>query len=732
MRRTLAILFCLLVSSVAFAQTFPREGTPSDQFYKQDSKFSLKFDSTKKGGTVTWKANRQEFVQEDYAVLEGDVKISYQDVTITADRATYNLKTKDATAEGHVILDQGPRRLTADRAVYNLESQTGTLFDATGAFEPSIYFTGEKIEKLNQSTYRLTNGLFTSCDLDNPSWSFRLSSGTITVDDYARLKDLSFRAHKVPLFYTPYLKWPTKADRSRGFLIPRPGYSNQYGAFLREQYFIPFGKHADTTIDAEWYSKGYWALGDEIRYKPSVNTTGDIRGQLVWDEENQKHEWKYLYQHAQDHLPGDIRGVIDIQDFSDLNFFQRFERRFELNTLSYVYSSAYLTKNRPGYSMNLRADRREQFLGGTDSIVNSTLPIFEFREYPNRIGKSPFYMSIDSSAGHLRTNQGADYYRADFSPTLTMQLATPPWLSIKPQLTVRETYYTSSLSPLTREIIDDPLNRLYAQGQVEFVGPSFSRIFDKQVASFTKLKHVIEPRVRYVHTTDVEDQSQVIKFDTVDSPFLPLVGNLLEYSLTQRVLGKEKGPDASARDIMSLTFGQSVALSGAFQPETEITPEQKFSDLFIRAHVNPYQSFTVDANVNVDNLSHQISSTNVSARISAATRYLDMTWFASYLPPGQLYGESSQIRMSGGSPLVKDKIRADVQLNFDAQSGEFLDQVYRLGTFASCYAISFEYRDFLQLGNPSGPTRSKDYQISINLKNVGTFVDLKGSLDRFF
>lgn len=731
MKRIRAILLCLLVSGAAFGQTFPTETSPSDRFYKQDSKFSLKFDSSKKGGAVTWKANRQEFVREDYAVLEGDVKIYYQDVTLTADRATYNLKTKDATAEGHVILDQGPRRLSADRAIYNLESQTGTLFDATGAFDPSIHFTGDKIEKLNRTTYRLTNGMFTSCDIDNPAWSFRLSSGTITVDDYARLKNLSFRARRLPLFYSPYLVWPTKADRSRGLLIPRPGYSNQFGAFLRTQYFIPFGQTADTTFNGEFYSKGYWALGNELRYKPSLNTKGELLAQVVRDDANDKYEWKGAYRHTQDHLPGDVRGVIDIQDFSNLHFFQRFERRFELNTLSYIYSSAYLTKNRPSYSMNLRADRREQFLGGNDSLINETLPTVEFRAYPNRLGNSPFYLSIDSSAGHLRTNRGADFYRTDFSPTLTMQLATPAWLSVKPQLTLRETYYTASLSP-ERELTDEPLNRLYGQGQVELVGPSFSRIFNQQVATFTKLKHVIEPRVRYVHTTDIEDQDRVIRFDTVDSPFLPLVTDLLEYSLTQRVLGKEKGPDASARDVMSLSVGQSVALSGAFQPATEITEEQKFSDLFVRAHVNPYQSFTVDANVNVDNESHQISSTNLSARMSATSAYLDLTWFASYLAPRQQFGESSQIRLSGGIPVIKDKIRADVQMNFDAQTGEFLDQVYRLGTFASCYAVSFEFRDFMQLGNINGPGRSKDYQISVSLKNVGTFVDLRGSLDRFF
>ena len=48
--------------------------------------------------------------------------------------------------EGHVILDQGPMRLTADQLFYNLDSKLGTLFNATGAMEPSLYFTADKAE----------------------------------------------------------------------------------------------------------------------------------------------------------------------------------------------------------------------------------------------------------------------------------------------------------------------------------------------------------------------------------------------------------------------------------------------------------------------------------------------------------------------------------------------------------------------------------------------------------
>ena len=44
--------------------------------------------------------------------------------------------------------------------------------------------------------------------------------------------------------------------------------------------------------------------------------------------------WRYHYQHAQDNLPGGFRGVVDIEDFSDLDFFRQYERDPRIHTLS--------------------------------------------------------------------------------------------------------------------------------------------------------------------------------------------------------------------------------------------------------------------------------------------------------------------------------------------------------------------------------------------------------------
>jgi LPS-assembly protein len=738
----------------------------------QGSNFSFDFKEPQPGAEVKWtvkEGGRQEVVRDEYVVLEGGVVITYGDVKMQGERIVYNFKTRDANAEGNVIIDQGAQRLSAERAVYNLGTRTGTMFTARASMDPSLYFTGDKIEKLNEDTYRLTNGVFTSCDIDKPDWSFRLSEATITVNDYAYLRNLSFRARRLPLFWAPYLVWPAKGDRSRGLLIPKPGYNSDFGAYLKSAYFLPFGEWADATIQADVYSKGTVGGGIEARYVPNRDIKGTLNGYLLRDPGNdlpdigrreEQLQWKYAYQHTQDNLPGGFRGVVDVQDYSDLDFFQRYERDFRLNTLSSVYSSAYLTKNRPTYSLNIRADRREHFLGRLTTAEGTTvqqsrrfeqLPALEFRTYPNRIGSTPFYFSMESSTSHLRTinDRGfgnpeltADYYRADLFPALTMQLRTPSWLSIKPRLSVRNTFYTASLcdaetdsqcTPFNQQsrIVEDNLNRSYAQGEVEVVGPSFSKIFDRELGGFNRFKHVIEPRVRYLHTTDVEDQQRVIRFDVIDSPALPLVQDLVEYSLTQRIIGKEKKENGVARDLMSITLRQSVSLADPF---TNFQPSsgngQKFTPLDLSVHVNPYQRIVVDAGVTFGNVSRQIDQTRLSASISTTNTYLNMTWFASYRTPQSPF-KSSQVRFHGGMPIIRNRLRADTQINYDVERGELLEQRYIVGFYASCYDIALEYRDFLQFQG-IGPQHNKDYQLSVSLKNVGTFLDFRGSLDNIF
>jgi lipopolysaccharide assembly outer membrane protein LptD (OstA) len=708
--------------------------------------------------TVGGTNNVVEAEKEEYSILQGDVHIEYQDIKLRADKVTYNYKTKDVDAEGNVIIDQGPTRVTANRAIYNLDTKTGTFFKATGSMEPAMYFSGDQIEKVDEDTYVMTNGIFTSCDLDRPAWSIHVRRARVTVDDYAHMQDVSFRTRLAPIFWTPRLIWPTKSDRSQGFLIPRAVLSGEFPR-LETAYFIPFGDSADVTISADLATTGYFGGGLQIRYAPSQNVKiGDFAAFAIRDPHPERnistpnaigptYHWRYRYQHAQDNLPGGFRGVIDLEDFSDLDFFRRYERDPRLHTLSNVYSSAYLTKNRARYSLNILSDRREILLVTREQRFEQ-LPSLQLRMFPQRVLGTPLYFSLESSMSHLLMNasdrqpdgslqrtSSTNYYRADIFPTLSLQLRTPAWFSLRPQISLRDTYYSASVQPgdnpaSPQNPLDESVNRHYAQGQMELVGPSFSRIFNRSLGGFSRFKHVIEPRFRYIYTSDVKNQDRVMRFDTVDSPFLPIVRDSVEYSLTQRLIGKEepaKGSttSGSAREVMSFSLRQTVALSKPFTSATtgSTAVNNKFTPLVATLRVNPYQSITVDANANFGNVSHQIDQTSLSANLVGtgkfADKYLGMTWFATFKDPRTNSGDSSQFRINTGSWIWREHLHADVQLNYDAKQGKFLEQRYILGWTGSCYGITLAPRRF-QIYTAHGITNDWSFDFGFSLKNVGS------------
>ena len=699
--------------------------------------------SVAEGGTV-------EAQSDEYYIAQGGVTIEYQDIKLQAYKVTLNHKTRDVTAEGNVIIDQGPTRISATQAIYNLNSKTGTFFNATGTMDPELHFSGSQIEKVDDDTFRLTDGVFTSCNLDRPAWSFHVGHAEVNVDDYAHLRNVSFRAKSFPVLWAPRLLWPTKRERSQGFLIPRLQFGEEFGTRFELGYFLPFGDSVDATVTADVTTGGNVGGGVNLRYVPSENVKlGDLSLYGVTDpepskitpgvvEDDEAFRWRYRWQHAQDNLPNGFRGVIDIQDFSNLEFFRRFDSDPNLTTLSNIYSSAYLTKNRPRYSLNILADRRELVFVRQQHYEQ--LPAGQLRLYPQRIAGTPLYYGMESSSSYLRTNavagttETASYYRTDVFPTLSLQLKTPPWISIRPQISARATYYSAGLDPdpLTGRgtFSEESVDRFYTQGQVETVGPSFSRIFNNSVGGFQRFKHVIEPRVRYVYTSGTDTQGRIIRFDTVDTPFLPIVRDSVEYSLTQRLIGKEIGQNGSAREVMSFSLRQTAALSKPFTTATgssSIFAEHNFTPLVATLRVNPYQSITVDASATVGNVSNQLDQASLSANLvgtgKRAGKYLSLTWFSTYTHPATTSFATSHIRVSAGGNFLADRLRSDVQINFDAEEGKVLDQRYILGGTGSCYGLAVAYRRFIAY--PLGiPEIDHSVDVAITLKNVGTIGSL--------
>jgi LPS-assembly protein len=93
----------------------------------------------------------------------------------------------------------------------------GFLTNAVGYIEPGVFVEGRRVERVDDKTYKVEGGRFTSCSQPNPRWGFQTSTAEIQVDDKVKATNAVFKLKGIPIFYTPYLVYPISHDgRSSG------------------------------------------------------------------------------------------------------------------------------------------------------------------------------------------------------------------------------------------------------------------------------------------------------------------------------------------------------------------------------------------------------------------------------------------------------------------------------------------------------------------------------------
>jgi len=783
----------------AFAQLASDSFDSSDPFaqrFKEKSKFELKIKPPKPGGAVTVTAAHENCEQNmDVCTATGEVHLVYHDVQMRADSITFDRKSKIATAEGHVVIDQGPTRMAGSRAVFDLEKKTGTIEEAEADLQPTFHIIAKSIAKTDESTYFIRDGVFTACSVPDPAWSFSTTEATITLDDYARMHGVTFHARKVPLLYSPYLLWPTKEDRTSGFLVPGLGYNSTRGAFLGLTYYWVTGRPTDATSEVDLFSRGAYGFGQEFRWAPSAESAGVFQGYIAHDNAATLCEpgttadptklcvlpdgtagvlttghatrWKLRLDHTSSDLPGDARAVVSVRDYSDANFLQDFERSYDLNAARQIESTAFLTKNFGDDSANLRLERTETLFAST--VLQERLPSVEYSHRTAKIGETPLYAALDASFSELFVNRGKDqahgsYERADLHPVLSLPIKNIPWLSVTASGGGRVTWYSDSVTPLTdtgQDFSGHSLTRSNGEAGASIVGPSFSRIYDFSFGPFAKWKHIIEPRVDYTYVQDMQfspaqrcepgqdepcpraSLANVPLFDEVDSVFGQ---NAVTYKLVKRLLAKAGGEDApSAQEVATLELSQTYNFENpqtAVSAGTTLIEPSRRGPFQALLRVAPAPAFHLDAQAAYDASVSRFTSFSFSSGANWGTEYAALTWTAT----------RPVITTPPGPPPPPGTVIADPNSDFiRASAGVYLfSKHWRLDSQLNYDVrqqlmaedrslLSYEgscYRILLEIRNlrstvPGYPSRH-DYRLVFNLKNIGTLLDVNGGLDSLF
>ncbi len=348
---------------------------------------------------------------------------------------------------------------------------------------------------------------------------------------------------------------------------------------LGDAYYWAINRMMDATLGAEYYSLRGWSQRGEFRARPSETSYVDLNYFGVIDRGIGSPPLKEGGENVRLNSAGNIdgfRGVANIDYLSSFLFRLAFNEVFSQAVYSEVKSQAFLSKSADGFNVNGFLERYQNFLSTTPGqvITISHAPSLDSSSVDQRLGRTPLYWSFDASGAGLSRSEPAQCSgsifqfctppfrtgnllgRFDLNPEISLPLLFHGW-SLRPALTLHETYYTERLVGEKGEnpgqAVNDAINRQALETAVELRPPALERVFDKEFLG-RKWKHVIEPRAVYRFVTGVNNFANVLKFDERD---ILTDTHEVEYGFVTRLYAKRTSEKPEDCDVImkALTVG---------------------------------------------------------------------------------------------------------------------------------------------------------------------------------
>lgn len=459
---------------------------------------------------VTVLADRLEEVG-DVLIATGNAELTRRTSRLLADRVELDRQTGDAVATGNAILYDGDDRITAPRIDYNVRTGTGVVYDGEAHAAPYYRVLGERMERLDESRYVVSRGVFTTCEDDPPAWSFHFGNADVDLEDWLWGRNASFWVAGVPVIpFIPYFAAAIRRDRQSGFLFPKFGNSSSKGYYAEVPYYWAISDSQDLTVAPLGFSKRGVGATAEYRYILSALNRGRMSGFLLWEGLRDSEPAG-----VHDHIRGwgsirhtwsidpDLRVIVDLNGVTDDLVLKEYGDRLGDRHAQRVDSNLAITRNWTAWSLMANA-YSYQDLTTRQPVELRRLPELRFDGMPQPVPGVPGVLfEMQSSAVNFVRDLGADGQRLDLHPRVSLPIPIYGTVAVTPFVGGRLTAYdrtvtgTRVVNSIEVETTNDDskLRRLIEAG-VD-VDARASRAYDVKTFGVDSVMHVIEPKINY-------------------------------------------------------------------------------------------------------------------------------------------------------------------------------------------------------------------------------------------
>jgi LPS-assembly protein len=532
----------------------------------------------------------------DIIIATGNVKIIWNGVTLTADKATYYRKTRVLYATDNVIVKKGDdtmkgKAITLDMDTGRGELEKGILNSTTS----NVTFISDKVTKINDNEAVFITTEFTTCDLPDPSWKFSAERLDVNLLGYAIGRDVTFYIKDVPVLYLPWMAFPVVRERKSGFLFPKVGYSANRGAQLDVPLYLVISPSQDLLLDLDMETKRGVGTGVDYRYIRKRGSEGRFDGYLIYDVIKEHWRGELATTHKEIFSP-DMNLRMDINLTSDRSFLADYgERSGEYNRQSNdSVVNALKTWQHYALAGNMRLS--ENLYTTDNSHTVQTLPGISLAGVRQQIPFTPVYFDLDSSFDNLYREVDPIGQRVSAFPRLTLVTGLPGYLNTSAYAGLHLRGYNTQNTAGTgsRPQDGDLLPEVGARAST-----SVSRVYDVDGPSLKKLRHELTPELYYTYAPS-QDQTRLPFYDYSDR-LVPQ--NIIYASVTSFLGGKFQTGDVSTyRDISRIKLTEGYSIDGTRRDLlTMVDVNRPLTDLMLESEtwLNPQAKLNFDARYNL-------------------------------------------------------------------------------------------------------------------------------------
>lgn len=649
----------------------------------------------------------QYFKEKDIYIAEGAVVVEQEGARLEADTMRLDGKTGQLSAMGNIHYAESGNTMDAERIVFDINTKLGILHKGSLFFkEENYYIQGETIIRDAPDHYTIKTSSFTACDCqENPAWRMRAGDLDLTLDGYLFAKHARFYVKEVPIFYFPYFLYPANRERRTGLLIPNIGFSSRYGFRYKQGLFIALADNKDATITLENRGKKGKGLGLQYRYVLSKKGRGELNTTFFKDTEDNVDRWEVRMNHQQQFTTR-VQGKLDIKYVNANSNLRELSDRTSTRAQQNIESNLSLTYQGDQTYAYFLARYTQDLTQSNNRNTPQRLPEIGFSLLEYRLGDSPLYLNIDTTAVNFWSEDGLNLQRVDLYPKLSLPLRLGRQATLTPWAGFRETWYRHG-----EKNREDAISRETLPIGVNLEGHAATRwgATTQQITSALMYEKI-----------DVSNGEDLIQIDELDALHdrENITMTVMQRFLKLNDLGQ-------VEEKASLRFTGSYHLA---QVSSATNSTRRFSDLRTELQLRPWSAASLEVDTFYDLNSGRINGVNTDLGL-IPTSYFNFkighrSTRKGFTPQkGDLFNPYYLGNRENIDPEI-DFFKSEATVStpwgfrytnrvfYDLDNGEKIEVDHIVHYQAQCWGVGFSYIEFFD---------RDEFSFFITLKGLGGF-----------